>query len=117
MHRGSLVLTLAGGGAAWALHLLAGYFVVSLGCARHWSPLGGTLAIVTGICAAGALAVAIVAWRTRRHTRRAADDGETFRLLLGVAVVLDVLFAIMILLGGMVAAALPPCQAAVGGSP
>jgi hypothetical protein len=117
MHRGSLGLTLAGGGAAWALHLLAGYFVVSLGCARHWPALGGTLASVTGICAAGALAVAIAAWRTRRRDHDAADDGETFRLLLGVAVLLDVLFAIMIVLGGMAVAALPPCQAAVGGSP
>jgi heme/copper-type cytochrome/quinol oxidase subunit 3 len=114
MDRAAIVWVVAGGGAAWALHLFAGYFLVSLGCARGWPALGALLGGLTAACAAGALAVTVGAWRRRRRTHRA--DDEAVRLLLAVAAVLGVLFAIMIVLGGLTAAALPPCQAAVGGS-
>jgi hypothetical protein len=115
MRGAPLLLALAGGGSAWILHLLAGYFLVSLGCPRGWPALGGTLAAVTGVCAAGALAVAGLALRERGRIPRGRADGETARLLLGVAVLLGALFAVMIVLGGVTVAALPPCQAAVGG--
>ena len=116
-YRRPLLLTLAGGGTAWALHLFAGYFFVALGCPRQWRGLGGTLAIVTTVCAAGALAVTLAAWRARARMPSAAADGDAFRLLLGVAVLLGALFTIMIVLGGLTAAALPSCQAAVGPGP
>jgi hypothetical protein len=115
MRGAPLLLALAGGGSAWMLHLLAGYFLVSLGCPRGWPALGGTLAVVTGVCAAGALAVAALALRRRARIPRGHADGETARLLLNVAVLLSALFAAMIVLGGVTVAALPPCQAAVGG--
>jgi len=115
MRGAPLVLALAGGGTAWMLHLFAGYFLVSLGCPRGWPALGWTLITVTGVCAASALAVAVVAWRERRRADPGREDGGTSRLLLSVAALLATLFAIMIVLGGLAVAALPPCQAAVGG--
>ena len=115
MRGAPLLLALAGGGSAWMLHLLAGYFLVSLGCPRGWPALGGTLALVTGLCAASALAVAALALHHRRRLPRGGGDGESPRLLLNVAVLLSALFAVMIVLGGVTVAALPPCQAAVGG--
>jgi hypothetical protein len=114
MRGAPLVLVLAGGGTAWMLHLLTGYFLVSLGCPRGW-PLGWTLITVTGVCAASALAVAVVALRRRRRADAGLEDGETSRLLSSVAALLATLFAIMIVFGGLAVAALPPCQRAVGG--
>ena len=109
-----LLLALAGGGTAWMLHLLAGYFLVSLGCPRGW-PLGVSLVVVTVVCAMSALAVAGLAMHQRARIPRARDDSESSRLLLNVAIALGALFAIMIVLGGVTVAALPACQAAVGG--
>lgn len=116
MPRLALLWAVAGGGAAWMLHLFAGYFLVAIGCSRSWSALGATLAAVTTLCAAGSLGVTIGAWRRRRRTRRASDDGDASRLLLSIATLLGVLFALMILLGGLTVAALPPCQAGIAGS-
>ena len=116
MRSGILFLALAGGGVAWTLHLFAGYFLVSLGCPRGWA-LTGTLLAVTAVCAASALAVAIVASRQRKRVRHGSADGETPQLLLGVSALLAALFAVMIIFGGLAVAALSPCQAAVGGAP
>jgi hypothetical protein len=115
MRGAPLVLVLAGGGTAWMLHLLTGYFLVSLGCPRGWPALSWTLITVTGVCTASALAVAVVALRARRRADAGLEDGETSRLLSSVAALLATLFAIMIVLGGLAVAALPPCQEAVGG--
>ena len=109
MRGGGLLLALTGAGGAWALHLFAGYFLVSLGCARGWPALTPMLAVVTGVCAAGAVAVALTAWSARG--KRGASEAS--RLLLGAAGSLGLLFAIMIVLGGLAVAALPPCQAAI----
>lgn len=117
MRSGVLFLALAGGGTAWALHLFAGYFVVSLGCARGWPALTGTLMAVTAVCTVSALAVAIVAMRGHQRAHRRRDDGETPQLLLSVSALLASLFAVMIVFGGLAVAALAPCQAGVGGAP
>ena len=115
MRDASLLFALTGGGTAWMLHLLAGYFLVSLGCPRGWPALGTMLVAVTVGCAGGALAVAAAALRARGRAPRSPGDGATRRLVLNVAVLLGALFAGMIVLGGVAIAALPPCQAAVGG--
>lgn len=113
MRGATLLVALASGGTVWILHLLAGYFLVSLGCAREWPVLGWTLASVTVACASTALIVAVRALRQRRRTPRTGAEGETARLLLNVAVLLSTLFAIMMILGGLTAAALPPCQTVI----
>jgi hypothetical protein len=102
-----VLLGLAGGGTAWVLHLSAGYFMVSIGCARGWPALGLALAMTTAACAMGALAVAVMAWRARGRTRGA----EASRFLLGVGASLNILFAIMIVLGGLTVVVLPACRA------
>jgi hypothetical protein len=106
MHTRPVFLALAGGGTTWMLHLSAAYFIVSIGCARGWPGLGFALAMTTVACAMGALAIAVIAWRARRRARRA----EASRFLLGVGASLSVLFAVMIVLGGLTVVALPPCQ-------
>jgi hypothetical protein len=108
MHRGPVLLALAGGGTAWMLHLAAAYFLVSIGCARGWPALGSALATSTAACATAALVVAVIAWRARRRTGR--GGAEASRFLLGVGVSLSVLFAVMIVLGGLTVVALPPCR-------
>jgi heme/copper-type cytochrome/quinol oxidase subunit 3 len=117
MHRRALLWVVVGGGSAWAVHLFAGYFLVSLGCARHWPALGAALGGVTVLCATGTVALTVGAWRWRRHTRGPANETETPRLLLTVAILLGLLFTIMIVLGGLTVAVLPPCQTAIAGSP
>ena len=44
----AMLVALASGGMVWILHLLASYFLVSLGCARGWPALGWTLALGSG---------------------------------------------------------------------
>jgi hypothetical protein len=109
MRTAPLLFALGGGGAAWMLHLLAGYFLVSVGCARGWPAIGTMLALVTAACALAALAVTTLAWRGRRRTGRAGEDQEAARVLFGVGAVLGLVFAIMIGLGGLTVVALPPC--------
>ena len=105
-----VVVALAGGGMAWMLHLLAGSFMVSIGCGRGWPALRPTLAGITAVCAAGAIAVTLASLRARQRTRRAGDDAEAQRLLFNVAAFLGLLFTIMIMLGGLTVVALAPCQ-------
>jgi hypothetical protein len=109
-HAAAVLFALAGGGAAWALHLFAAYFVVAIGCARGWPAPGWLLAGITVIFAAAAASVAVVARRARRRARGADDSAEARRLLHTVGMLLGGLFAVMILVGGLTALALPPCQ-------
>ena len=112
-----VLLALAGGGTVWTAHLLAGYFLVALGCPRGWPALSGILSAVTAVCTASALAVAIVALRARRRARRTGETGEAAHMLLSVSSLLAALFAAMVVLGGLAVTALPPCQTAIGGAP
>jgi hypothetical protein len=107
-------LALGGGGIAWTVHLLAGYFLVALGCPRAW-PLGSLIAVLTLVAAAVSCATAVLSLRGRRRTPAPSDGGAT-ALLYGAAALLAGFFTLAILLGGMTMLILPPCQgAAIGG--
>src|SRR5262245_18489715 len=112
----SLLLALVGGGAVWTIHLFASYFLAAIGCPRGWAALGWLVGILTAVCAAAAVAVAL-AGRRRMRRARPARDGEATeaqRLLLTVGIVLGALFAIMIVAGGVAAVALSPCPTIPG---
>lgn len=107
-------LAIAGGGAAWAVHLFAGYFLVAVGCPRSW-PLGWMLIAVTGLTAALALAIGVISadrwWRARAY-----DDGQGATLLYGTAALLGGLFTVAIVLGGVATLMLSACRdVAIGG--
>ena len=111
-----LLLAFAGGGTVWALHLLAGYFLVSLGCPRAWPALTGMLGAVTAACVVLGLGMAVVARREQRRIVRTADDGDAAHMLLGISILLASLFVVMVIMSGLAVVALPPCQAAIGGA-
>jgi hypothetical protein len=103
-------IAIGGGGAAWAVHLFAGYFLVALGCPREW-PLGGMLTVVTVLAAGVALAIGMLSARGwwRAPARDGDDDGAS-ALLYGAAAMLAGLFTVAILLGGITALMVSPCR-------
>ena len=108
-------LALGGGGIAWTVHLLAGYFVVALGCSRGW-PLGRLIAILTVVAAGASLATGVLSLRGWRRPAASAEDGGARALLYRAAAFLAALFTLAILLGGATTLILRPCQGvAIGG--
>ena len=116
-----VLLALTGGGIAWLLHLSAAYALVAVGCPRGWPAPGWQIGGLTGLCASLAVAVCALALRRRRRLQRLPDTDpgwQAQRLMLGVGSVLAVLFGIAVMLGGVVALVVPPCQGvAIGGAP
>jgi hypothetical protein len=107
-------VAIASGGLAWAIHLLAGYFLIALGCPRQW-PLDRMLVALTLVTAAVSLAVGLVSgdrwWRERAH----GGNGSA-GLLYGTAALLGGFFTVAIVLGGIAALIVPSCRdAAIGG--
>jgi hypothetical protein len=111
--RGRLALGFLGGGTAWILHLAASYFLVSVGCARGWRPLGVLLGAVTLLGVAGAVAAGVAAGRGGRtpapEGATGGDPGESARFVAGVGMRLAALFAFMILVAGLAPLALLTC--------
>jgi hypothetical protein len=107
------LLVLVGGGVAWTLHLFAGYFLVSVGCPRAWPALGWWIAAATALTATAAIGVGVSglrAWRRSRPGENDADAEEARRLVFAVGGLLAALFTVAILLAGLAAVVLPPCQ-------
>lgn len=105
---------LLGGAIAWSLHLLLSYLAVGLECGPA-SPISDTLVMLAGtvpllhavsaLTLAGALGSALAAalvWR------RPPADSHRGRLAL-TGLVLDLLFAAVILVGATGPLFLPPC--------
>jgi hypothetical protein len=106
-------IALASGGVAWAIHLLAGYFLVALGCPRAW-PLGGLLVVVTLVTGAISLAVGLISGDRWWSARASGDEGSA-AMLYATAALLGGLFTLAIVLGGITAVILPACRdAAIG---
>jgi hypothetical protein len=68
---GRLLFAVLGGAAAWVLHFLGGYAVVSVGCVARWSATTWIVAAGTAALAAVALWSTALAWR---EWRRSSDD-------------------------------------------
>jgi hypothetical protein len=107
-------LAVGGAGVAWTVHLFAGYFLVALGCPRAWA-VGWMIALVTALTAGVSLATAVMSVRGWRRGRR-RDDAGAATLLYGAGALLAGLFTVAIVLGGMAAVILSPCQSVgIGG--
>jgi hypothetical protein len=100
--------------AAWSLHLLLGYLLVTLGCLANWSPLGLDLLLqgLTLLLAAVTVASAVVAWRAGHA---AAAPGETANaserraFMAHAGIFLSALFLLLILAGDVPNLFVPPC--------
>jgi hypothetical protein len=69
--RGSrLLLALLGSPLAWTVHLLAGYFVVTLWCSAGWTSSDTALAVLTLLCAGAAIASGVLALKLWRQGQR-----------------------------------------------
>jgi hypothetical protein len=106
------VVALLGGGIAWAVHLLASYAVVSVGCATGWWGTRPLLGAVTVACIALAVATGVLAQRGRRQTAVGASAASPARFTFTVGAGLATLFTALIVLGGIVPFIVPLCEAA-----
>jgi hypothetical protein len=99
------MVALLGGGGAWAIHLLASYAVVSVGCATGWAGTRPVLGVLTLACAA----LAIAAGMLTQRGRGAAVASARFTLDVGAG--LAALFTALIVLAGIVPFIVPLCGA------
>ena len=99
-------MAVLGAPVAWMLHLMASYAVVGLACGAGWSRADGSLVLVTAICLVAALTCGVVAYR---HWRAAGDAGDWEGDVMLVGVLGTAVFALAILLQGVVPAFLPLC--------
>jgi len=108
-----VMAALLGGGLAWAVHLLASYAVVTLGCATGWGGTGLLLGAITAVCGAVAVATGVAAHRARRSAAAPpaalSGPGEPMRFALAVGTGLAALFAVLIALGGLIPLLVPLC--------
>ncbi|MDW5329661.1 hypothetical protein [Plantactinospora sp. KLBMP9567] len=119
---GGLLLWFAvlGGVLSWTVHSLAAWSIDELTCeAGHDNlagfPLTGAIALTVLVPAAGAaaaLALSVLAWRRTRADLPSGRERSVGRahLLAFVGLWLNMLALSMIVLGGMAALVLPPCQ-------
>jgi hypothetical protein len=118
---GGLLLWYAvlGGAVAWAVHLLAGWGVDELTCASGRERIGAlplraviaVAVVLPALATVGALLAAALVWR---RTARPPDGLEErrvgrSRLLAVVAIWSNLLFLIIIVLGGVALLVFPPC--------
>jgi hypothetical protein len=99
------LVALLGSGGAWAVHLLASYAVVSVGCVTGWEGTRPALGVLTLACAALAIATGVLTLRRRR----AAVTSARFTLDVGAG--LAALFTALIVLAGIVPLIVPVCGA------
>jgi hypothetical protein len=105
------MVAMLGGGGAWAVHLLASYAVVSVGCATGWAGTRPLLGAVTLACIALAVATGVLAHRGRRRPAAVTSTASPARFTFTVGVGLAVLFTALIVLAGIVPFIVPLCEA------
>lgn len=114
-----------GGALAWTVHLLAGWSIEELACAAGSSEVAGlslryAIGLTVLIPAAATMAALAVAWLAWRRTgsqdagpQRAGAVGHALgraRMLALVGLASNLLFLIIIVLGGVAILVFPPCQ-------
>ena len=104
-------VALLGGGVAWAVHLLASYAVVSVGCATGWWATRPLLVTVTIACIILAVATGILARRGGQSPVAAAASTKPAHFAFAVGAGLAGLFTVLIVLGGLVPFIVPLCEA------
>jgi hypothetical protein len=110
----SLVLVFLGAPTLWALHLGLSYFLVSLGCGTGWAGAKPAVVVATILCAAGAVAIGLFAWKQRKVGRPGdvearLDPGPVPEFLAISGAVLAVLFTAAIVMAGISPLFLPLC--------
>jgi hypothetical protein len=110
----SLALVFLGAPTLWALHLGLSYFLVSLGCGTGWAGAKPAVVVATILCAAGAVAIGLFAWKQRKVGRPGdveaqLDPGPGPEFLAISGAVLAVLFTAAIVMAGMSPLFLPLC--------
>lgn len=95
---------------AWALHLCACYFVVTMGCETGWPGSGLAVAIVTVIFGAITAGAGFVAWRDRARAVGNADVTATLQFVNRVGLVSAPVFLFAIVLAGIVPAFVARCS-------
>jgi hypothetical protein len=110
----SLALVFLGAPTLWALHLGLSYFLVSLGCGTGWAGAKPAVVVATILCAAGAVAIGLFAWKQRKVGRPGdveaqLDPGPVPEFLAISGAVLAVLFTAAIVMAGMSPLFLPLC--------
>jgi hypothetical protein len=111
---GTVPLLAAGFGAPliWGVHLAVSYFLVALDCATGWEGARSGIVIATIVCAVGALAAGVFAWRLGKRSRTHStklDPPQTREFLALSGATLAPLFAGAIVLAGISPLFLPLC--------
>lgn len=105
--------------AVWALHFVAVYSVVGVGCEAGWqqgrtlglSGLVWALLAVTVVCLALIVALGLRAWPAWRAAETRADPRQRrVRFLAGASGALSAIAAIAVLFTALPILFLPPCQ-------
>jgi hypothetical protein len=110
---------LIGGPAAWLLHLLVGYSLDEIACSSgtptndYWGagvePLIAVVTVALAAVAVAAETAAVLAWRAI-ETGRYADPRGRLGFLAFAAVISNVTFLAIIVLGGVQLVELGPCH-------
>lgn len=129
---GPILLALLGAPAAWTVHLLASYVVVTFACATSWGGAGVTIGILTaaGVAASvGAGALALKQWRRGQAAlasdaepgepeswdARMGERGARGSFLAVIALFMAGLFGFLIMLQGLPPVFTPACPATIAG--
>ena len=97
---------------AWALHLLASYAIVGLGCMTGFRGTVALLALTTVVCAAAAVGAGVVAYRERRARASRAPDGAwsaSGTILIDIGLLASGVFAFVIVVAGLGPLFVPLC--------
>lgn len=124
----ALLLAVLGSPVAWAVHFNGAYLAVSMWCSAGWSGARVAVVVLTLICAAGAAAAGLLAFKLWRRAReglrvdmepgdpgawdaRMGERGARSVFLLVTAMFLSVIFTLGIVLEGLPPLFLPLCPA------
>ncbi len=114
---GAAAFAAGAGPAAWALHFMGSYALVSLACTTQWHGIGPVLVVATVALALLAVASAVVGYRGWRNSRAPQrldaalnEPGGWRGFALTSGIVLGVLSALTIILQGASILLAPICS-------
>jgi hypothetical protein len=101
---------------AWALHLCACYFIVTMACETAWAGAGWAIALATLVFGAIAGAAGFIAWRNRpatdpaHHEDHQEDDSSSNDLFIyRIGLIAAPVFVVAIVLAGVAPAFVARC--------
>ena len=113
----AVLTSVVGAPIAWALHLFASYVLLTIGCRTGWRGTIPAILVVTVLFAAAAVASGMLAYRRWQRTggeergwRMALSEPRTRDLLWMLGILAAALFAVAIVLAGIVPLLVPLCR-------